>query len=148
MIKKYSNLDRATNRILIALLGILGFSCSNDEPREEYGMPYAKYEIKGKVVNKSNIGIPDIQVTTTENMNISTKKVITTNNLGEFTVTEGQGFPQTVFDFTAEDVDGTKNGSYKTGSAQIKNIPLTGGSGWYSGEGKAEVTIELQEDVK
>lgn len=51
--------NRWYNAVLTALLSILGFSCSVDEPDEygtilmEYGVPYADYLIKGSVTNEA-----------------------------------------------------------------------------------------------
>ena len=51
--------NRWYNAVLTALLSVLGFGCSTDEPEEygtilmEYGTPYADYIIKGSVTNEA-----------------------------------------------------------------------------------------------
>ena len=53
-----------TNKILAGLLSLLGFSLAACDKigADEYGCPYADYEIKGKVVDENGKAINGIQV--------------------------------------------------------------------------------------
>ncbi len=53
---------RILNGIGSFLLMLLGFSCSTEEP-DEYGTPYATYQIKGRVEEANQENIPDIRLT-------------------------------------------------------------------------------------
>ena len=54
--KRKSNLLKVFNNLLSSLLALLGYtSCdSSEDIPVEYGTPYAKYEVKGKVVDKES----------------------------------------------------------------------------------------------
>lgn len=135
------------NNSLLAIIGLLGFThCSGDSPECMYGTPNADYQISGKVISKSTkTGIPNIQVKVKLDQNYPDSTLIKTNSLGEFTYKKNS-FPGTKFNITTQDIDGAENGSYKDGSALVKDIPLSGGgNGWNEGEGKANVTIELDD---
>ena len=55
--------NRWYNAVLTALLSMLGFSCSSDEPEEygpivlEYGVPHADYIVKGTVTDETGTPI-------------------------------------------------------------------------------------------
>ena len=59
--------SRWYNAVLTALLSVLGFSCSIDEPDEygpiimEYGTPYADYVFKGSVTDEAGTPIQGIK---------------------------------------------------------------------------------------
>ena len=59
--------NRWYNAVLTALLSVLGFSCSIDEPDEygpiimEYGTPYADYVFKGSVTDEAGTPIQGIK---------------------------------------------------------------------------------------
>lgn len=46
--------------ILAAILGVFGFSCK--EEGDEYGCPYANFEINGRVVNQKGEPLADVKV--------------------------------------------------------------------------------------
>ena len=54
--KRKSNWLKVFNSLLSSLLALLGYtSCdSSEDIPVEYGTPYAKYEVKGKVVDKES----------------------------------------------------------------------------------------------
>ena len=59
--------NRWYNVVLTALLSMLGFGCSNDEPEEygtilmEYGTPYADYIFKGTVTDEAGTPVQGIK---------------------------------------------------------------------------------------
>ena len=71
----YPHFLNSMNWVLAGLLTLLGFSCSDSDDDgggqvEEYGCPHANYEIKGKVVNRQNNPIPNIQIAISDSVQI------------------------------------------------------------------------------
>lgn len=153
MNKLYPHLLRCTNWMLAGLLTLLGFSCSSDDDTggqvEEYGCPHANYEIKGKVVDKQNAPIPNIQITVSDSIpdNEMHQEPLYTDTNGEFQWNGGE-FPGKTFKLIAKDIDDDKNGGlFATDSSFVsfKNATYENGSKWYKGEAKQEVTIVMNE---
>lgn len=127
-----------TQRIIMALLALLGFSAcskSDEEPqRAEYGCPYAEFHVSGRVTDSQANPVPGIIIGTglIRDMAIS-------DNDGNFTINQTGSTPDILF-FT--DIDGKKNG----GEFSLKEIGVkerfeqtADGSGWYRGSYKAEL---------
>lgn len=159
--KLYRPLLKGTNWALAGLLSLLGFSCSevdsDNESAEEYGVPYATFEIKGKVQDQTGQSIPDIQIQIATGMKnypgfISTGKydtipeIIKTDSRGEFSTRFGN-FPVNNIKVIATDIDSTVNGSFqnKTGDIDIASGDFSGGKKWDKGTASKEITITLDE---
>jgi len=91
------------NWVLAGLLTLLGFSCSDSDDDEggqveEYGCPHANYEIKGKVVNRQNNPIPNIQIAISDSVpdRQMPSDTIYTDAKGEFLWETGE-FPGATF---------------------------------------------------
>ncbi|WP_025068552.1 radical SAM-associated putative lipoprotein [Bacteroides gallinarum] len=139
---------RVCNGMMSGALVLLGFtSCDENGTgtgRCEYGTPYAKYEIKGKVTGEYGQTVSDARILV-KNMApgdsharaISSDTVYTKEN-GEYlyqnTITGYQDFRVICEDLT---------GTYKADSMNVKMNP-TGGSGWYEGKDNKEVNFELK----
>lgn len=138
---------RFLNGIGSFLLMLLGFGCSAGV--EEYGTPYATFQIKGRVGTANQEGIPNIQLASIFGEN-DTSAVTKTETDGSFEINFSY-VPLTDLKIAAEDVDGDKNGSYLP---TVQEIHLTekdfrGGDGnWYAGEVEKEITISLKEKEK
>jgi putative lipoprotein (rSAM/lipoprotein system) len=141
------------DKALVALLSFLGVfgSCDKDtageEPRVEYGMPYATYEIKGVVTDKkTDKPIPNIRIV---------KPVY--EEFGDTLYTDANGkyvfnfsdFPENekTFKLKAEDIDGFQNGglfiSEEIDVVITKADKVESGQGWYSGKFVKTKDIEL-----
>ena len=77
-----------TNKILAGLLSLLGFSLAACDKigADEYGCPYADYEIKGKVVDENGKAINGIQVIIPDpfgNEEYTHRDTLITNSAGE-----------------------------------------------------------------
>ncbi|GHT34999.1 hypothetical protein FACS189434_12110 [Bacteroidia bacterium] len=168
--KKVNNsLLKSFNVILVALLGLLGFSgCDKTiEAREEYGTPQTDYFIKGKVLDKATgktisgikIQLYDNRITakygvptTDYNRNIFYKIVDTTDISGDYLfggssaygINEIKTIPYAV---GISDIDGAENGTYNdtiidfdlTDAVQSKK----GNGHWYDGEYTKTINVEL-----
>lgn len=131
------------NRILLALLSLLGFATACNKGEEMYGTPRANFRIQGKVTDAAGQPIKGIEVRT-----ISSDKNTTAAD-GSYDLTGDMGFisPQLVF----TDIDGSDNGGEFT--EQTLDIEFTeadrtapGDGGWDRGSfAKTGVDITLQE---
>ncbi len=119
------------NKLIWMILSLLGFAtaCEKlEQAADEYGVPYATYSVKGKVINQQGEPIPGIQV----NLEHAWYLIQTDAN-GDFAYDKVETFPreQTRLKFT--DIDGPENGSYQEEIVSItfvENKDFEGG-GWH-----------------
>ena len=150
-----------SNWILATLIGSLGFSSckkpadSDDDMRLMYGVPYASYSIKGKVVDNFQNPVPGIKVEIQGLKNqqypILEPSVVMTDAKGEFSKDYRQSVNEFEFNLKYSDVDGEVNGSFKTAEQKVgvKTSDITGKpDGWFVGSVKKETTIILEKEVK
>ena len=152
----YPHFLNSMNCVLAGLLTLLGFSCSDSDDDgggqvEEYGCPHANYEIKGKVVNRQNNPIPNIQIAISDSVpdRQMPSDTIYTDAKGEFLWETGE-FPGATFKLIMTDIDKDKNGGQfaaDTSFVSFKNAVYENGSGWYEGKAKQEVTITMNEQI-
>ena len=134
-------------RISAWLLCLIGFgssvACSPGMMTEEYGSPYASYEVKGKVTDQQGEPIPGIQVTC-DAMYI---EPVYTESDGSYAL-NGDGFPQEKIQVSFEDVDGEENGGlFAARSVSSETHQVQDGEGnWDFGVYEAEVNAELSLD--
>ena len=142
--------------LLNSILLLLGFSsCNGDdngdvgEPLLMYGMPYATYSLKGKVVDAQKQPIPDIEVKIKIGRGGDYHSQIAplkTNSSGEFSFKENLT-SEGKFRLVARDADGAVNGSFKSDSIDITMDKPSGGDGWFRGTtSKEDIVITLQKD--
>ena len=148
---------RCSAWLLNSILLLLGFSsCDGDdngnvgEQLLMYGMPYATYSLKGKVVDAQKQPIPDIEVKIKIGRGGDYHSQIAplkTNASGEFAFKENLTIDGK-FRLVARDVDGTANGSFKSDSIDITMDKPSGGDGsWFQGSASEEdIVITLQKD--
>lgn len=150
MNKAYRFYLAVSNKVLAGLLTLLGFSIASCESNaEEYGSPYANYEIKGKVVNRQNVPIPNIQIAFSDSLPDRGRPyaTINTDTNGEF-LWKTDAFPGVTFKLVAKDMDGNENGGlFATDSTFVsfKDAKYENGDRWYKGEAKQEITIVMNE---
>ena len=147
---------RCSAWLLNSILLLLGFSsCDGDdngnvgEQLLMYGMPYATYSLKGKVVDTQKQPIPDIEVKIKiGNGNVYYNQIasLKTNSSGEFSFKENLT-AEGKFRLIARDADGAANGSFKSDSIDITTDKPSGGDGWFRGTtSKEDIVITLQKD--
>ena len=116
-----------TNKILAGLLSLLGFSLAACDKigADEYGCPYADYEIKGKVVDENGKAINGIQVIIPDpfgNEEYTHRDTLITNSAGEFVARPVVTTFGTDITFKIEDLTGG-NDEWNYGNAQ-KNVTI------------------------
>ena len=146
------------NAVLTALLSMLGYGCSSDEPMDmygtpvEYGAPHADYIVKGLVIDEAGAPVQGIktflkQVEKTETGTITFgMDSIQTNETGGYQLGY-TGMSQTDIKLIVEDVDGEANcGDFLSDTLDvdlIKAVQTKEGDGrWYGG------VYEITQDVK
>lgn len=147
MKKRRRNLLAFSNEVLSAALILLGFSsCSGGESPDEYGSPYAKYEIKGKVVDEEQEVIPNARILMNKGVLIGgdaigfspTADTVYTEKDGTYFY-NADGEVCYMFRITCEDPSGV----HKAETTEV-TPELVDGNGWYEGIGKEEVNFELK----
>ncbi len=138
------------------LLSLLGFSfmltgCDKwtDSP-DAYGTPTTEYNIKGRVVNADNEGIPGIRVSADLESAFSNNPVLTDAE-GNFSYT-GQEFRNRsgLLPLKVEDVDGEENGSYADRSEQLNltEAARKKNGSWIEVLTKTDIEITLEEAIE
>lgn len=132
---------RFYNAIIVSLLALLGFACSNGTAPVEYGSPSAKFIVNGNVSSaETNEPVRNIRV-------VMQNDTAYTDQEGSYQVADNWGFStdQTyIIKFT--DIDNELNGAYHAiDTVVVFNDPeFTGGDGkWYSGETTKILDIKL-----
>ena len=110
---------------------------------DEYGSPYASFEVKGKVTDQHGEPIPGIQVTC-DAMYI---QPVYTESDGSYAL-HGDGFPREKIQVSFEDVDGEENGGlFAARSVSAETHQVQDGDGnWDFGVYEAEANAELSLD--
>lgn len=131
-------------RVSAWLLCLIGFgssvACSPGMVADEYGSPYASYEVKGKVTDQQGEPVQGIQVT----CDAMYVQAVFTGADGSYLLS-GAGFPREKIEVEFKDVDGEENGgafAVKTVSAQTVQVQ-EGDDRWDFGTYAAEVNAEL-----
>lgn len=142
------------SKVLSFLLVLLGFSaCDPIDPVDEYGSPYAKFNIKGVVINEdseNNEYVKGIKVVVGRSYKkdngdefvYNTDSLYTDKN-GYFNITTIDFPSSQKFTIKFEDVDGMVNGTYetKTDVVSFENPSFEGGESWYEGETSKDLGI-------
>lgn len=132
------------NQILSGMLVLLGFTSCFGETPDEYGSPYAKYEIKGKVVDAEHQVIPGARILMRKGVLIGGDAIGFVQSDTTYTEKDGTFLYKTeglygAFRVVCEDTSGT----YKADSTDVYP-ELTGGKGWYEGSSNDEANFELK----
>lgn len=152
----------AYSKILSFFLVLLGFaSCDSIDPVDEYGTPYAKFKVKGIVVNgesEDNTPVKNIRVLLARGYMAEDEKDKTVHYIDSLQTDNNGYFHFTVEDFPTsqqflikfKDVDGDKNGTFETKHDVVKfeNPEFKDGNGWYRGETTQDIGIVKIDPVK
>ena len=140
------NIRKFFNYILTSILGFLGFSCSIiHEGGEEYGCPYADYELMGTVQDEEGKPIANVDVTELDTVfGLPDKILATTDKQGQYDTHGPWQYPPTSkfhFQFTSKDTVYEQLDTV----IPINRFPLRGGdSDWYDGKRTIRVDVVLQ----
>lgn len=154
---------RILNWTLAVLLVLLGFS--NCEPMDEYGVPNADYNLKGKVVDKADakpikgirIGYYGGYINQANMYKVSRNPNVrfnadTTDIKGEYNFTQNSAIiPDGEIQVYVRDIDGNENGLYRDTviNANFENAVKSGKTkNWYVGKLTLNVDIELTKKVE
>lgn len=129
------------NSLICICLAIIGFTSSCNGP-DEYGTPYAKFIIKGKVSSEeTGQVIKGIQAL------VPSRDSIYTDDEGNFRLII-EDFPSdsTTFKMEFNDIDSEQDGLFQNADTSITflNPKFSGGDDdWYKGETSKEINIKL-----
>jgi len=134
---------KSYNAIILVLLAALGFasSCKKPEPKVEYGVPTAKFIIKGKIeLTTDNSALQNIKVKIQNDS-------VTSDVNGNYQITKSTYAGNQTFQIQFRDVDGTLNGEIAPLDTTVEfiNPQFVNGDGeWYSGETQKEFDVKLK----
>jgi putative lipoprotein (rSAM/lipoprotein system) len=117
----------------------------------DYGMPYAKFAIKGHIrTSEAGEPIEQIQVTLQDTLTNIVHGTTYTDGNGAFAFDTVQSSPwNNTWILKAIDIDGTENGGLYDTTDTLVTIPLDsleGGDGsFYEGVGEADITLFMKE---
>ena len=131
------------NKLILAFLALLGFSCNLDDPKDEYGAPCADFKVNGTVVDELTLNkLSNIQV-------IMDWDTVYSDENGNYEV-KTRSYPSSQsFLVTFKDVDGELNGSYLHLDTVVEfaDPEFEHGDGrWYNGEVSKEVNVKLSSE--
>ena len=145
------------NAVLTALLSMLGYGCSSEEPMDmygtpvEYGCPHADYIFKGLVTDEAGTPIQGIKTSLKDFYGETPQYVDTVDSI----LTDASGKYQVGYDgmkssrmkLVVEDIDGEANGGeFQNDTLDLdfdKTVQTKEGDGrWYGG------VFEISQDVK
>ncbi len=148
------------NSFLAMILSMLGFvgitACGNiagGENPAEYGTPYVKYQIKGKVMNKADQPLDDIRVCISiptfdgDAASVYQKyDTVYTDHEGVF-IYDHQTFPfgNKILTVLAEDVAQPVRYTETEEDLEFTTADFQGGKGWFQGSAQKYVTIVMPE---
>ena len=147
-------INRWYNAILTALLSVLGYGCSSEEPMDmygtivEYGCPHADYVVKGTITDEGGKPIKGIKVTAPNGSSYDSQyqQIVQTDASGNFALKEFSSMRGSYL--FVEDIDGEDNGGdFKSDTIDVRELPHTQvekGERWYNGKYEATATIKLK----
>ena len=141
-------------KIIKFLLICLGFKSvvACHSTTEEYGTPYAEYEVKGRVSDAEGTPIQGIRVSMGESQDRYMDSVAVTDAEGRFHVIHGTfPFRDNTFDIQFTDIDGEAGGGlFDEQTVTVQAEMTEEGDGWdegdYAVKKDVNVTLELKKD--
>lgn len=139
-----NSLFTTLNKLFLALITFLGFSCDPDGPwRVEYGSPHADFIVNGSIVDESTLNeLSNIQV-------VMDYDTVYSNENGNYEIKVTNSPQSQIYTISFKDIDGALNGAFLPtdtvvdfSDEQFKN----GDGSWYSGEKSKEINIKLNPD--
>jgi len=136
-------------KLIALIIAILGFSTACRKMTEEYGVPTASFELKGKVTDTLDNPIENIRVNIRPND--YHMEEIYTDMEGNYFFSAG-GMPFSDITVKVEDIDGEENGgefATQTISFPIKSSDYVKeeerkDDNWYSGTARKEINFKLE----
>ena len=148
------------NAVLTALLSMLGYGCSSDEPDmygtpvAEYGVPYATYMVEGTVTDEANNPIQGIKTSIKgifpngDKVYVDAVDSVLSDASGKYQL-RYRGMDRPDYKLTVEDTDGEANGGeFLSDTLDIeygKAVKVKNGDGaWNGGEYQIQQAVKLK----
>ena len=148
------------NAVLTALLSMLGYGCSSDEPDmygtpvAEYGVPYATYMVEGTVTDEANNPIQGIKTSIKgifpngDKVYVDAVDSVLSDASGKYQL-RYRGMDRPDYKLTVEDIDGEANGGeFLSDTLDIeygKAVKVKNGDGaWNGGEYMIQQPVRLK----
>ena len=151
---------RKINYCIGLIISLFSVACDNtttppidplDNFKDAYGVPYAEFQISGRIENSQKQAIKGIEVSIKQTNNpykqdLLAKDTTDIDGSFEFNFTE---FPVDELLITTHDIDSTENGSYRRDSVLItpefKDVP---DNNWHHTAEVKDIIITLEEQDK
>ena len=151
------------NAVLTALLSMLGYGCSSDEPDmygtpvAEYGVPYATYMVEGTVTDEANNPIQGIKTSIKgifpngDKVYVDAVDSVLSDASGKYQL-RYRGMDRPDYKLTVEDTDGEANGGeFLSDTLDIeygKAVKVKNGDGaWNGGEYQIQQAVKLKKKL-
>ncbi|MCR5643634.1 MAG: radical SAM-associated putative lipoprotein [Prevotella sp.] len=148
------------NAVLTALLSMLGYGCTSDEPDmygtpvAEYGVPYATYMVEGTVTDEANNPIQGIKTSIKgifpngDKVYVDAVDSVLSDASGKYQL-RYRGMDRPDYKLTVEDIDGEANGGeFLSDTLDIeygKAVKVKNGDGaWNGGEYMIQQPVRLK----
>jgi putative lipoprotein (rSAM/lipoprotein system) len=150
------------NAVLTALLSMLGYGCSSDEPDmygtpvAEYGVPYATYMVEGTVTDEANNPIQGIKTSIKgifpngDKVYVDAVDSVLSDASGKYQL-RYRGMDRPDYKLTVEDIDGEANGGkFASDTLLLKDLPkkqyakAPKGDHWSSGSFELTAYVQLK----
>ena len=148
------------NAVLTALLSMLGYGCSSDEPDmygtpvAEYGVPYATYMVEGTVTDEANNPIQGIKTSIKgifpngDKVYVDAVDSVLSDASGKYQL-RYRGMDRPDYKLTVEDTDGEANGGeFLSDTLDIdfgRAVKVKNGDGaWNGGEYQIQQAVKLK----
>lgn len=148
------------NAVLTALLSMLGYGCSSDEPDmygtpvAEYGVPYATYMVEGTVTDEANNPIQGIKTSIKgifpngDKVYVDAVDSVLSDASGKYQL-RYRGMDRPEYKLIVEDIDGEANGGeFLSDTLDIeygKAVKVKNGDGaWNGGEYQIQQAVKLK----
>jgi putative lipoprotein (rSAM/lipoprotein system) len=148
------------NAVLTALLSMLGYGCSSDEPDmygtpvAEYGVPYATYMVEGTVTDEANNPIQGIKTSIKgifpngDKVYVDAVDSVLSDASGKYQL-RYRGMDRPEYKLIVEDIDGEANGGeFLSDTLDIeygKAVKVKNGDGaWNGGEYMIQQPVRLK----
>ncbi len=149
--KLKKNRGKIVAKLLIGLLGLLGFSACEEEMRAMYGTPHATYNLKFQLTDEANKPLESTQLRVNNlgrNMLLFTPlEKLKTNSEGKIDCSvEGFGIinKNTYLVYYEKDNE-HHSGTFKEDSVKVTDIKkIEEGKGWHRGTYELKATLKLK----
>ncbi len=133
------------------ILTLLGFtSCESEQPTE-YGVPHARYEMKGMVLDAEGAEVSGLGVVVTDDYPMSaaafgtgSEDIVYTDVNGEFIVVRESTFNRFRMYLLKKAEGSQTHEPVDSVDVDFRDISLEGEKGWYKGSASQHIQVQLK----